>query len=210
MYYTIYKITNKLDGKIYVGSHKTKKLDDDYMGSGKYLIAAQKKYGLENFTKEILFIFDNPKDMFDKESEIVSEDFLMTENTYNLKIGGFGGWDHINDGSDIHIERCKSARSNRKIYTTGGFTDKEFAKKCSEKGKLTQREKYPNGTFGGKKHSNESKQKISEKSKNNSNGEKNSQFGTKWIYSMTLKQNKKIEKNDAVPEGWFLGRKIKF
>lgn len=28
MFYIIYKITNKLDGKFYIGSHKTKKLDD--------------------------------------------------------------------------------------------------------------------------------------------------------------------------------------
>ena len=28
MFYTIYKITNQLDGKIYIGSHKTKRLDD--------------------------------------------------------------------------------------------------------------------------------------------------------------------------------------
>lgn len=97
MFYTIYKITNLLDGKIYIGSHKTKKLDDAYMGSGKYLKAAQKKYGMENFKKEILFIFDNPEEMYVKEAELVNEEFLVTENTYNLKVGGFGGWDYLNN-----------------------------------------------------------------------------------------------------------------
>ncbi len=42
MYYTVYKITNQINGKIYIGSHKTNDLNDRYMGSGKYLIRAQK------------------------------------------------------------------------------------------------------------------------------------------------------------------------
>jgi len=41
-------------------------------------------------------------------------------------------------------------------------------------------------------------------------GEGNSQFGTRWIHSMEEKQSKKIRSTDDIPEGWELGRKMKF
>jgi len=66
------------------------------MGSGKYLKRAINKHGLESFDKELLFVFDNPGEMFAKEAELVNEDFLAEENTYNLRVGGMGGWDHVN------------------------------------------------------------------------------------------------------------------
>lgn len=93
--FTVYKTTNLINGKIYVGCHVTLNPDDSYLGSGKILIQAIFKYGIENFSKEILFVYDNPEEMFLKESEIVDSDFVKSENTYNIKIGGEGGWDFI-------------------------------------------------------------------------------------------------------------------
>ena len=57
-YNYIYIITNTLDGKIYIGKHSTDDLNDGYLGSGIHIKRAIKKYGKENFTKEILAYTD--------------------------------------------------------------------------------------------------------------------------------------------------------
>lgn len=91
MYHIIYKTINRIDGKFYIGAHSTHNLEDGYMGSGKYLKRAIKLYGIEHFEREILFIFDSKEQMFAKEAEIVTEVFIASNNTYNLKPGGSGG-----------------------------------------------------------------------------------------------------------------------
>src|SRR5210317_2109225 len=107
MYFTVYKTINTINNNIYIGCHKTENPEDEYLGSGPNLLKAIKKYGKENFKKEVLFVFDNAQEMFYKEAELVTEDFIKLNTTYNAKIGGFGGWDHINDGGPEHIERAK-------------------------------------------------------------------------------------------------------
>ena len=93
MLYTVYKTTNLINGKFYIGTHKTNDPNDDYMGSGTLLRRAIEKYGRDNFRKDVLFLLDNPADMFAKEAELVDEEFLSENNTYNLKLGGCGGFD---------------------------------------------------------------------------------------------------------------------
>ena len=91
MKYIIYKITNTKNQKIYIGKHQTLNVDDSYFGSGIALERAIKKYGKKWFTKEVLYIFDNEFEMNEKEKEIVNEQFISTNQTYNLGIGGEGG-----------------------------------------------------------------------------------------------------------------------
>jgi hypothetical protein len=74
-YYTVYKTTNLINNKIYIGLHATDNINDGYLGSGIFLKKAIKKYDYKNFKKEILYVFDNKKDMITKEKEIVNEDW---------------------------------------------------------------------------------------------------------------------------------------
>jgi hypothetical protein len=90
IYYTVYKTTNQINDKIYIGVHKTDNPNDSYLGSNRILKDAVKKYGQENFTKEVLFVFDNEESMWAKEKELVNEDFVSRKDTYNIGQGGEG------------------------------------------------------------------------------------------------------------------------
>jgi len=117
MFYTVYKISNKLNNKFYIGMHKTVNLDDGYMGSGKLIRAAIQKYGIENFIKEILFVYDNEEDMKNKEKELV----VLDEMSYNLCEGGKGGFSYINRTADL------TAR-NKRISAARDYKDPAFLK----------------------------------------------------------------------------------
>jgi len=91
MKYTIYKITNIINNRYYIGKHQTESINDNYFGSGIAIKEAIKKYGKDNFKKEVLFVFDNEVEMNNKEIELIDESFVKRKDTYNIGIGGEGG-----------------------------------------------------------------------------------------------------------------------
>lgn len=105
--YIVYETTNIINGKVYVGVHKMD-LDkpDSYIGHGvtkkdrKKSVkigfpAAVRKYGYENFKREILFTYPDTEEGFKsayaKEAEIVDVDWVKSDKNYNLTVGGRGG-----------------------------------------------------------------------------------------------------------------------
>ena len=218
MHYILYQITNKLNSKIYVGVHKTKDLDDGYMGSGKVIRSAIQKHGIENFEKKILQEFDNPEDMFAAEAALVTEQFLAREDVYNLRRGGSGGFDYITrnrlngfcnpevakrgrKATDVVlIERFGSLEKFREYVCLQAHTEDAKTKRLETRKK--------NGTKSSTVHMQteevNEKRKRSLRDMNHQVGNKNSQYGTMWITNG--KENKKIKKTDSIPEHWRKGR----
>lgn len=89
MYY-IYCITNNINGKTYIGQHKTIHINDSYMGSGVYLKRSKEKYGLENFSKKILAIAETKKNVDILEKVFIALYRACGKAEYNITDGGDG------------------------------------------------------------------------------------------------------------------------
>jgi len=91
IYYFIYETTNLVNGKKYIGIHKTNDLNDGYIGSGLAFKRAVKKYGKENFNRVILEFFESYNSLLLREKELVTKNWIEDKSNYNLREGGFGG-----------------------------------------------------------------------------------------------------------------------
>ena len=103
MKYIVYITTNKINGHIYVGIHKTEnpEIFDHYLGEGAYdnkpssynkakchFHQALIKYGTSNFYRQTIKVFDTLEEALNMEAYIVDENFVKRTNTYNMTIGG--------------------------------------------------------------------------------------------------------------------------
>lgn len=86
----IYKTLNLINNKIYIG--KDKHNDPNYIGSGRLLRAAVKKYGAQNFRKDILEYCDD-NDMLNRQERYWIAYYNSTDKSigYNMTDGGEGG-----------------------------------------------------------------------------------------------------------------------
>lgn len=177
MFHFLYKTTNKVNGKIYIGIHSTDCIEDGYIGSGTNLLAAKKKYGAGNFSREILEFCDTREQLLDLEKSVVTQDFVDRPDTYNCIVGG-GGWKSTPSTfmSEEHRRKISESNkiaqlgnSNRKNSTTSDSA-RENMKRSSGKGKpkprTAEHQAKLTATMYGRNPSAETRKAMSESAKN--------------------------------------------
>jgi len=166
--YIIYKTTNLINDKTYIGQHQCKSLDDGYLGSGKAINRAIKKYGKINFKREVLFTYNNFDDMNKKEIELVNEEFVALDSNYNLQTGGSNGSFKHSEETRAKISEALKGRKGKKISEENkaklSAANKGNKYRKGRKHSEETRAKMSAANKGrkGKKHSEESKRKMSE------------------------------------------------
>ena len=116
-FHYLYQIINTVNNKIYIGVHSTNNLNDGYMGSGTAIKRAIKKYSLEKFQKTILFFFNTKKELYNKEAEIVNEDFIMRKDTYNLREGGTSALGRKNPRYGVKLSQEQKTKISNSLKT---------------------------------------------------------------------------------------------
>lgn len=165
----VYKTTNLINGKIYVG--KQENYNKEYLGSGLVLSRAIKKYGKENFEKIILSECLTSKELNNKEIYWI-EKLKATDNSigYNITKGGTGGNTLSNhpDRENIIKQTNESKRNNPALrgknhYLYGTSLSNVIKEKISVKIK----EKYANGEIKRYRMTDDGRRRLSQYMKDN-------------------------------------------
>jgi len=222
-----YKITNNINNKIYIGVHRTDNLSDGYMGSGKILKLAILKYGVENFTKEVLEFFDSYREALIYERSIVTVDFIEDDSNYNVKEGGYGGCALSSSQRRFLSESKKQLYRDDEQYRekmNKSFKDPirntKISKKVKEWIELNpelHREKMRKintdpqkiektaAKHRGMKRSDEARCNISISHRNMSVDQKKSRSGSGCIYIISDETGEIKRHKGDIPEGWSRG-----
>lgn len=136
---------------------------DSYFGSGKWLKRALEKDGLENFQKEIIYVFNNKIDAYSWEKAVVTQELVDDPMCYNIKLGGFGG-DTFTDNPNKEMIRQKlritTAGKRNPMYGRTGEKSPHYGKKQSAEHIAKRCGSGPKNGMYGKHLSDEHKQVL--------------------------------------------------
>ena len=129
MYGYIYETTNLINGKKYIGQHKSKNFDEKYIGSGKYLWNAIRKYGIENFECKIIEECDSREQLNEREIYWISfYNAVKSKNYYNITKGGkyYNPYEGLN--KEDYERACKklSESSKGKVNINNGKIERRI------------------------------------------------------------------------------------
>ena len=150
MNHYVYEITNLVNGKKYIGKRSCKcPIDkDNYMGSGKILKEALKKYGKEKFTKRIIAICGSEEDAYEQEHILINlYDAYNNNNYYNLTTGGKGGMTGVKMPLNV---RKKMSGINNWMYGKKGELCCNFGRKYTQEQRRKMSENHAD--FSGENH----------------------------------------------------------
>jgi hypothetical protein len=118
----VYITTNNVNNKKYIGQrrfdeNKTTPEDDNYFGSGTLLVKAIKKYGSSNFSKEILCVCDNQKEVDEKEIYYIDkyQALYNRDEFYNRAEGG--QYDRSENHSESMSKRMNHYYSHPELWS---------------------------------------------------------------------------------------------
>lgn len=197
-HYTVYKVTNTVNHKFYIGQHQTFNVTDGYLGSGTAIKSAIKKYGCGVFVKKVLHVFDNFDEMNAAEQALVTEELVNNPQCYNQAPGGQFANLSKKQKYVRTPEHCKKLGDVHRGKKKDPDVVSRRAKTCKEnRAKMTQEER--NVRFGltgerngfyNKSHSDPTKQKVRETIGDSMEGSNNANAKSITVDGVTYQTHK--------------------
>ena len=155
----IYKIINLINKNIYIGQDYSNR--QNYFGSGVFIKRAIKKYGIENFKKEILEHCSSRKQLNEREIYWIQKLNSKVPNGYNITDDGEGFKGKHTDETKRKISKNHADFSGKNHPMFGKHISEEHKRKLIESNK--GRVGWNKGKVAlnkGSHHTEEAKQKI--------------------------------------------------
>jgi hypothetical protein len=219
----IYKITNLINDKIYIGKDTTD--NKNYFGSGLLIKRAIKKFGIENFKKEILEECDSNQELCEREKFWIKKlDSNNLKNGYNISEGGDGGDVVSNHPNRDEILKKMSKTMKERIFTDEhkeNLSKNHYSKKY-RKGKtyiemygVEKSEEYKKKLKESRRKYKDQKERLGDKYEKYINGLKERLSGSNnpmkknkyfWFFNQKTGKHTRIKDGDIIPEGYVRGR----